>query len=167
MVNGENIAYVTTQLESNLTVDRPSLMGGARHCRTAVFLAGGRVVDMAVNDGRGAPYKLGAIPGTWSTTKISSGRWRHTVDGGRADIRVYPTDHAWLDLASCQMDASRRLAFVTALHLEKHLVYGYVFRREDYPWLMSWMNFTGDDRADRGMEFSSSRSTSPTRRRWR
>jgi hypothetical protein len=34
-------------------------------------------------------------------------------------------------------------------------VYGYVFRRQDYPWLMSWMNFTGDNRAARGMEFSS------------
>ena len=40
------------------------------------------------------------------------------------------------------------------MHLEKHLVFGYVFRREDFPWLMSWMNFTGDDRAARGMEFS-------------
>jgi hypothetical protein len=53
------------------------------------------------------------------------------------------------------MDVTRRLAFVSALHLEKHLVYGYVFRREDYPWVMSWMNFTGDERAARGMEFSS------------
>jgi hypothetical protein len=53
------------------------------------------------------------------------------------------------------MDPSRRLAFVTALQLEKHLVFGYVFRREDYPWLMSWMNYTGDPRAARGMEFSS------------
>ena len=53
------------------------------------------------------------------------------------------------------MDPSRRLAFVTALHLEKHLLYGYVFRRQDYPWVMSWMNFTGDNRAARGMEFSS------------
>ena len=26
--------------------------------------------------------------------------------------------------------------------------------RQDYPWLMSWMNYTGDNRAARGMEFS-------------
>jgi hypothetical protein len=52
------------------------------------------------------------------------------------------------------MDPTRRLAFVTALNTEKHLLYGYVFRREDYPWVMSWMNFTGDRRAARGMEFS-------------
>ncbi len=77
-----------------------------------------------------------------------------TVDGGEADIRVIPADHNWLDLASCEMDPTRTLAFVTALHLEKHLVFGYVFRRQDYPWIMSWMNFTGDNQAARGMEFS-------------
>jgi hypothetical protein len=52
------------------------------------------------------------------------------------------------------MDPRRRLAFVTALNLEKHLLFGYVFRRADYPWVMSWMNFTGDERMARGMEFS-------------
>ncbi len=77
-----------------------------------------------------------------------------TVDGGEANIRMIPTDHDWLDLASCEMDPTRTLEFVTALQLEKHLVFGYVFRREDYPWLMSWMNFTSDDHAARGMEFS-------------
>jgi hypothetical protein len=77
-----------------------------------------------------------------------------TNDGGHADLRLIPTDHNWLDLASCQLDPSRQLEFVTALQLEKHLVFGYLFRREDFPWLMSWMNFTGDARAARGMEFS-------------
>jgi hypothetical protein len=33
-------------------------------------------------------------------------------------------------------------------------LFGYVFRQQDYPWLMSWMNYTGDSRAARGMEFS-------------
>jgi len=32
-----------------------------------------------------------------------------TNDGGQADLRVIPTDHNWLDLASCQMDPRRRL----------------------------------------------------------
>jgi len=77
-----------------------------------------------------------------------------TKDGGQADLRVIPTGHNWLDLASCQLDPARKLEFVTALQLDKHLLFGYVFRREDFPWLMSWMNFTGDNRAARGMEFS-------------
>jgi hypothetical protein len=34
------------------------------------------------------------------------------------------------------------------------LLFGYVFRREEFPWLMSWMNYSGDARAARGFEFS-------------
>src|SRR5260370_36529412 len=52
------------------------------------------------------------------------------------------------------MEREGKQAFVTALHLDKHLLFGYVFPREDYPWLMSWMNYTGDGKAARGMEFS-------------
>ena len=52
------------------------------------------------------------------------------------------------------MDPKRALAFVTALQTGKHLLFGYVFHREEYPWVMSWMNYTGDERAARGMEFS-------------
>jgi hypothetical protein len=77
-----------------------------------------------------------------------------TVDGGLADVRSVP-EQSYLDLASCQMDPKRTLGFVTALHPGKRLLFGYVFRREDYPWVMSWMNYTGNDRAARGMEFSS------------
>jgi hypothetical protein len=155
MVDGENVVYVTTQLESNLTVDRP--FSWAEHATIGPpYLEPGKVVvDMPATNCRVRPYKPGPIPGHLVHDKDFKWPMAPTVDGSQADVRVYPTDHAWLDLASCQMDVSRRLAFVTALHLDKHLVYGYVFRRADYPWLMSWMNFTGDDRADRGMEFSS------------
>jgi hypothetical protein len=75
-------------------------------------------------------------------------------DTDKADIRAVPVDRKLLDLASCQIDPIRTLAFVTALNTDKHLLFGYVFPREDYPWVMSWMNYTGDQRAARGMEFS-------------
>ena len=52
------------------------------------------------------------------------------------------------------MDPARALAFVTALNVPKKLLLGYVFPRKDYPWVMSWMNFTDDSHAARGMEFS-------------
>jgi len=155
MVDGENIVYVTTQVESNLTVDRP--ISWAEHATIGPpYLERGKVVvDMPATNCRVRPYKPGAIPGHLVYDKDFKWPMAPTVDGGQQDIRVIPTDHNWLDLASCQMDVTRRLAFVSALHLEKHLLYGYVFRREDYPWVMSWMNFTGDERAARGMEFSS------------
>jgi len=153
--DGETVIYVTSRLESGLTVDRP--VSWAEHATIGPpFMEAGKVVvDMPAINCRVRPYKPGPIPGRLVYDHDFKWPMAPTNDGGLADLRVIPTDHHWLDLASCQMDPSRRLAYVTALHLEKHLVYGYVFRREDYPWLMSWMNYTGDDRAARGMEFSS------------
>ena len=155
IIDGENLVYVTSVLESLITVDRP--VSWAEHSTIGPpFMEKGKVVvDMSATSCRVRPFKPGDIPGhlvygedfTWPMAPV--------IGGGEANIREIPTDHDWLDLASCEMDPSREFAFVTALHLEKHLLYGYVFRREEYPWLMSWMNFTSDDRAARGMEFSS------------
>ncbi|HXJ44300.1 MAG TPA: hypothetical protein VNH18_33745 [Bryobacteraceae bacterium] len=152
--DGENVVRVTSNLESLLTVDRP--VSWAEHATIGPpFMEKGQVVvDMSVTNCHVRPYKPGSIPGHLVYDKDFKWPMAPTFDGGQADIRVIPTDHNWLDLASCQTDPTRSLEFVTALHLEKHLVYGYVFRREDYPWLMSWMNFTGDQRAARGLEFS-------------
>ena len=153
-VDGENIVYVTSELESALSIDRP--ISWAEHATIGPpFMEKGKVVvDMPVTNCRVRSDKPGEIPGHLIHDKDFRWPMAPTTDGGQADLRVIPTDHNWLDLASCQIDPARTLGFVTALHLERHLVFGYVFRREDYPWLMSWMNFTGDKRAARGMEFS-------------
>ena len=52
------------------------------------------------------------------------------------------------------MNPARTYGYVTALRTDKQLLFGYVFRREEYPWLMNWMNYTGDAGAARGIEFS-------------
>ena len=152
--NGENVIYVTSRLESAVTVDRP--VSWAEHATLGPpFLEAGKVaVDMSATNCRVRPYKPGVIPGRLAYDRDFKWPMAPVTSGGQADLRVIPTDHNWLDLAACQMDPSRRLEFVTALHLEKHLLFGYVFRRDDYPWLMSWMNYTGDRSAARGMEFS-------------
>ena len=155
IVEGENLVYITSVLESLLSVDRP--VSWAEHATIGPpFLEKGKVVvDMPAANCRVRPYKPGGIPGHLINGKDFTWPMAPVNGGGEADIRQIPVDHNWLDLASCQMDPSRKLAFVTALHLEKHLLYGYVFRRDDFPWVMSWMNFTGDNRAARGMELSS------------
>jgi beta-lactamase superfamily II metal-dependent hydrolase len=154
LADGESVVRVTSDLESLLSVDRP--ISWAEHSTIGPpFMEKGKVVvDMPATNCRVRPYKPGEIPGHLVYGKDFTWPMAPTNDGGHADLRVIPTDHNWLDLASCQMDPARQLEFVTALQLEKHLVFGYVFRREDFPWLMSWMNFTGDDHAARGMEFS-------------
>jgi hypothetical protein len=155
MVDGENLVYVTSLLENALSVDRP--ISWAEHATIGPpFLEKGKVVvDMPATNCRVRPYKPGGIPGHLDYGKDFMWPMAPAAGGGQVDIREIPTDKNWLDLATCEMDPARQLAFVTALNADRHLLFGYVFRREDYPWLMSWMNYTGDSRAARGMEFSS------------
>jgi hypothetical protein len=154
MLEGENVVYVTSDLESAVAADRP--ISWAEHATIGPpFLEKGQtVVDMSALNCRVRPFKPGPIPGRLAYERDFQWPLAPTKDNGQADLRLVPTDHNYLDLASCQMDPKRNLAFVTALHLDRHLLFGYVFRRQDYPWLMSWMNYTGDNRAARGMEFS-------------
>jgi hypothetical protein len=153
MVEGENTVYVTSDLESGIAVDRP--VSWAEHATIGPpFLEKGQtVVDMPALSCRVRPFKPGPIPGRLVYESDFQWPLAPTKDNGQADLRLVPAGN-YLDLASCQMDPKRKLAFVTALHLSKHLLFGYVFRLQDYPWLMSWMNYTGDNRAARGMEFS-------------
>jgi hypothetical protein len=154
MAEGENVVYVTSDLESGMAVDRP--VSWAEHATLGPpFLEKGKtVVDMPALSCRVRPFKPGPIPGRLAFERDFQWPLAPTNGNAQADLRLVPVDNNYLDLASCQMDPKRKLAFVTALHLDKHLLFGYVFRQQDYPWLMSWMNYTGDNRAARGMEFS-------------
>ena len=52
------------------------------------------------------------------------------------------------------IDPSRRLGFATALHPEKRLLIGWVFRREEFPWVQTWLSNPGPNRMTRGLEFA-------------
>ena len=147
-------------------MDRP--ISWAEHATIGPpFLEPGKtVVDMSALRCRVRPAKPGAIPGRLAYGQDFQWPIGPTASNGRADLRLVPMENS-SDLASCQMDAARPHAFVTALHLEKHLLFGYVFRHQDYPWLMSWMNYTGNNRAARGMDFGHNHSISRARKRWR
>lgn len=152
--DGENIVYVTSELENPLAFDRP--ISWAEHGTLGPpFLEKGKVVvDTPATNCRVRAWKPGPIPGRLIYLRDFKWPMAPTNDGGQVDLRPVPADITALDLAGCQMDPQRRLAFVTALHLEKRLLFGYLFRREEYPWLMNWMNYTGNERAARGIEFS-------------
>lgn len=152
--DGESVVYVATELESELNVDRP--VSWAEHATIGPpFLAPGETfVDIPATHCRVRPYKPGPIPGHLVYDRDFMWPMAPNGDLEQTDIRGVPTGEKTLDLASCEIDPARTLAFVTALNVEKRLLFGYVFPRRDYPWVMSWMNFTGDARAARGMEFS-------------
>jgi hypothetical protein len=153
IADGENVVYVTSELESALAIDRP--VSWAEHATLGPpYLEPGKItIDMPATRCRVRAEKAG------STGKLAYLRdfdWPMAplTKGGFANLLTVPVGETSLDLASCLMNPSRAYAYVTALRSDKQLLFGYVFRREDYPWLMSWMNYSGDARAARGIEFS-------------
>jgi len=76
------------------------------------------------------------------------------ADGSKVDVRASPPTGNTIDHTTCLMDPSRKLVYVTALNPSKRLILGYVFRREDYPWVQSWENYPADRRMARGLEFA-------------
>jgi len=55
-----------------------------------------------------------------------------TVGGGQVDLRGVPAQKV-LDMTGCLMDPKQTLGFVTALNLDKHLLFGYVWPRQITP----------------------------------
>ena len=78
-----------------------------------------------------------------------------TVSGGLIDMRIAPVISPVMDQTASLMNPDRRLVFVTAFHPDKKALIGYIFRREEYPWLQIWDSYPGSDRKSyRGMEFA-------------
>ena len=93
MVDGENVVYVTSHLESGMAVDRP--ISWAEHATIGPpFLEKGKaVVDMPATNCRVRPYKPGPIPGRLVYERDFKWPMAPTDDDGQADLRLIPTDH--------------------------------------------------------------------------
>jgi hypothetical protein len=154
MADGENVAYVETEVESLLAIDRP--ISWAEHATLGPpFLEPGKViVDMPAGRCQVRAEKPGPIPGRLAPLKDFDWPTAPRRQGGTANLLSVPGNETALDLASCQIDPARKYGFVTAYHFEKDLLFGYIFNRQEFPWLMSWMNYTGNPQAARGIEFS-------------
>lgn len=153
LLHGENVAYVDTEVENLLAIDRP--ISWAEHATTGPpFLAPGQtIIDLPATKCRVRPQKAG------STGKLAYGKdfvWPMgpLTKGGSVNLTTVPANETSLDLATCIIDPARTYGYVTVLRPDQHMMFGYVFRREEFPWLMSWMNYSGDAHAARGFEFS-------------
>ncbi|MCX6632956.1 MAG: hypothetical protein NTW28_35615 [Candidatus Solibacter sp.] len=150
MVEGENVVYVTSELESALAIDRP--VSWAEHATLGPpYLEPGKItVDMPATRCRVRAQKAGST-GKLAYLKDFDWPMAPLTKGGLLNLLTVPVGETSLDLASCLIDPARTFGYVTAFRPDRHLLFGYVFRRGDYPWLMSWMHYTGDARAARGM----------------
>lgn len=153
MVDGENVAYIDTQVESLLAVDRP--ISWAEHATVGPpFLEPGEViVDMPAGRCRVREEKPAPVPGRLEPLADFDWPMAPLREGGTVSLLNIP-EKASYDLASCRIDPKRKYGYVTAYHKNKRLLFGYVFHRQEFPWLMSWMNYSGDAKAARGIEFA-------------
>jgi hypothetical protein len=154
VVDGENIVWVDSELESLLSFDRP-VFWGEHATISAPFLEPGKVVvDMPVSKAKTKAYPTPApnrqlqsyVDFTWPLAP--------TVDGRQFDVRSAPMKEGTTDHVATLLDPTRTLVYVTALHSEKRLLIGWVFRREEYPWVQTWLSYPGPNRMARGLEFA-------------
>lgn len=159
LVDGENVIYIESELESLLGFDRPINWGEHATIGGPFLEQGKTVTDMASTRAMTRSYESEAVdpPDHHELADFKEFVWpmAPTVSGKSIDVRIAPTVAPLMDQTTSLMDKSRRLVFVTALHPGRQALLGYVFRREEYPWTQMWDSYPGGGRrAQRGMEFA-------------
>jgi hypothetical protein len=155
VVDGEHIVWVDSALTSQLAFDRPAFW--AEHATVgAPFLEPGKVaVDMPVSKSKTKAVPAQAKPPRQLQSYVDF-TWpmAPTVEGQSFDLRTAPLKPGTTEHVTSLIDPSRRLGFATALHAEKRLLIGWVFRRDEFPWVQTWLSNPGPNRMTRGLEFA-------------
>lgn len=154
---GESMLRVDTKLENLLAFDRP--VHWAEHGTVgSPFLESGQtVVDVSGRRSQSRPYdRPGSGP---MARRLASGKdfdWPMApgLDGAPVDLRLTPVNPHWLDHSATLIDPERKYGWTTALHPARRLVVGYLFRREEFPWVQYWGNYPANGKLARGLEFS-------------
>jgi hypothetical protein len=153
VVDGESIVWIDSELTNLLAFDRP-IFWGEHATIAAPFLEPGKVaVDMPVSKSKTKAYQPAPVRRLQSFVDFT---WpmAPTLDGKTFDVRTAPMTAGTTDHTTSLLDPARRLVYVTALHLEKKLMIGWVFRREEFPWVQTWLSYPGPNRMTRGLEFA-------------
>ena len=156
LVDGENVLYVETEVESLVAFDRPIVW--AEHATIGwPFLERGKtVVDLPAVKAQTRPH-----PPRNDPRRLASAQdfvWPNAPlrDGKLVDLRAAPLAPASVDHTTQLIDPALQWGWVTAIHTEKHLLVGWLFSREEFPWLQNWENYPAENqKLARGVEFSS------------
>lgn len=154
--DGENVVLVESQLESLLGFDRP--INWAEHATigspflepgvTVVDHSGTRSQTRPYDGGTGGPAPRRLVSGAEFTWPMAP-----TRDGKTVDLRIAPKELRALDHSTTLLDPTQKYGWVTALHPQKRLVLGYLFLREEYPWMQYWGWYPPTGKLARGLEF--------------
>lgn len=156
LVDGENVIYVESQLESLLAFDRPAFWAEHATIGSPFLEPGATVVDMSAHRAKTRPYqpKEGGLPHRLPSDKEFTWPNAPGLATRKIDLRAAPKNPNSGDHTTCLMDPNRKLVFVTALHPGKRLLLGYLFKAAEYPWTQNWENYPATQKMARGLEFS-------------
>ena len=159
MVDGESVIYVDSELESLLGFDRPINWGEHATIGGPFLEQGKTVTEMSAKRASTRSYASEAVdpPDHHNLADDKEFTWpmAPTVDGSLIDVRIAPTITPVMDQTTSLMDPTRRLVYVVSFHPGKQALFGYVFRREEYPWTQIWDSYQGEGKqSSRGMEFA-------------
>ena len=157
MVDGENVIYVHSELESLLAFDRPVFWAEHATVGPRFLEPGVTVFDMSAQRAKTRPFDPENEGTTHHRLPFDKDFIWPEAPGLRTpkvNLRETPTELNILDHSTCLMDTSRRLAFITVLNPQKRLLLGYLFKPQEYPWTQNWEYYPPDRKMARGLEFS-------------
>jgi hypothetical protein len=156
LVDGEDVIYVQSELESLLGFDRPVFWAEHATIGSPFLEPGVTVVDMSAHRAQTRPYQpeKGGLPHRLPSGKDFTWPEAPGLHTRKIDVRAAPAEPNSGDHTTCLMDASRKLVFVTALHPSKRLLLGYLFKPQEYLWTQNWEYYPPTKKLARGMEFS-------------
>ena len=150
------VMEVDTTLTNQLSFDRP--VQWAEHATTgSPFLEpGATVIDMPAAKAKTRPYTetSGGLPHRLPSAQDFSWPMAPAIAGGQLNMRLTPGAPNSGDHTTQLMDPAREWAWVTVLNMRSHLLLGYCFRREEFPWVQSWEYYPPSGKLARGLEFS-------------
>lgn len=152
---GEQVLSVETEVTSVLAFDRP--LQWAEHATIGPpFLKPGvTVVEMSAARARTRPYEPGPtdLPHRLPPGKDFTWPMAPALHGKKIDLRAEPANPNSGDHTT-QLMLPGRVAFITMLNPEMHLLLGYLFRPEQFPWTQNWEYYPEAGNYARGLEFS-------------
>jgi hypothetical protein len=165
LVDGENVVYVHSELESMVAFDRPICWAEHATIGSPFLEAGVTVVDISKNRALTRPHReaQGRVPHRLPSEKEFEWPMAPTLDGRTADMRSAPNPPNSGDHTGHLLDASQPFAFVTALHPQKRLLLGYVLKPSENPWLQIWESYPPSGMMARGLEFGTQAFDLPRR----
>ena len=156
LVDGEQVVYVESELESLLAFDRPINWGEHATIGPPFLELGKTVVEMSATRAMTRSYDSQSANPPHRLADFKEFQWPMApgVNGDTIDVRPAPATTPVGDHTTSLMDPSRELVYVTAFHPDRRLLLGYIFRRAEFPWTQLWENYPANGRLARGLEFA-------------